>query len=93
MDQFLVQLVLSAWCSQGALYASMAYSQMRKIVGLHNDNIKSVLRSAFSTDLNTRQQIEQADRHVKAFLHLCLSKRLCVFAQRSVDPHVICGRD
>ena len=64
MDQFLVQLVLGAWCSQGALYASLAFSQMKKIVGFHDESVKSSLRAAFVTDLKTPEQISHADRNV-----------------------------
>lgn len=62
MDQFLLQLVLGAWCSQGALYASLAFSQMKKIVGFYDESVKSSLRAAFTTDMKTPEQIAQADR-------------------------------
>ena len=72
MDQFLVQLVLGAWCSQGALYASLAYSQMKKIVGFHEESVKASLRAAFNTELKTPEQISHAERNVWTVLRqLC----------------------
>ena len=62
MDRFLVQLVLGAWCSQGALYASVAFSQMCKIVGFHDQSVSSLLNAAFNSDLKTPQQLQHADK-------------------------------
>jgi len=69
MDEFLVQLVLGAWCSQGPVYAASAYQQMVQIVGLHDGEAKNVLRDAFGSDMKTDEEIDNSERTLKKIMH------------------------